>query len=355
VGYLFALSSEAYAPRPSVLTHDSPNMTPPKVTVVVPTYNRGRFLERAIRSVLAQTESSFEVFVVDDGSPTTEQCEVVARCADERLYYTRLRNKGGPAAARNVGIGLGHGAYIAFLDDDDEWLPHKLERQLEIFESAPACVGGICTARFTVNAGAGTTHVTRATSEDFAGPLYWNPITTSSLIVRRECFETSGVFDEHLEASSDFEMWLRISLSYRFLYVDEPLVRYHLHDAQLSADYAKKARSLHRILEKHAPFYEQQRKKFSRSVIELGRLYSYSRQFSQARETFWKAIRLNPIAVEGYVRLALLATGIERLKAAVRASRQRGSRSAVSVTHGHEQDHLAAQGLAREDEGGRNG
>src|SRR5262249_1321753 len=121
----------------------------PKVTIVIPTYNRPERLRHALVSVMQQTVGDFEVFVVDDGSRDATADEVVRGFADARLHCIRLPTSRGPGAARNAGVIRAVAPFIAFLDDDDEWLPEKLEVQLGFLESCENSVGGVYAARIT--------------------------------------------------------------------------------------------------------------------------------------------------------------------------------------------------------------
>lgn len=106
----------------------------PKVSVIIPTYNRAHLIGRAIKSVLNQTYKDFEIIIVDDGS-TDKTEEVVKDFKDERVRYIRREKNKGGSAARNTGIKAARGEYIAFQDSDDEWLPEKLEKQMKAFEA----------------------------------------------------------------------------------------------------------------------------------------------------------------------------------------------------------------------------
>ena len=118
----------------------------PTVSVIIPTYNRAKLLPRAIKSVLNQTFKDFEVIIVDDGSTdNTEEVINEFQKHNKRIKYIRHEKNKGAAAARNTGIKIAQGEYIAFQDSDDEWLPNKLEKQMEIFESAPAEIGVVYT------------------------------------------------------------------------------------------------------------------------------------------------------------------------------------------------------------------
>lgn len=101
----------------------------PFVSIVIPTYNRARFLGRLVRSVLNQTYKNFEVIVADDAS-TDDTAEIIKTFKDDRIRYIRHESNAGAAAARNTGIKASRGEYVAFQDSDDEWLPEKLEKQM---------------------------------------------------------------------------------------------------------------------------------------------------------------------------------------------------------------------------------
>ncbi|RLF83553.1 glycosyl transferase, partial [Thermococci archaeon] len=108
-------------------------MSRPTVSVIIPTYNRANLLKRAIASVLNQTFTDFELIVVDDASPDNTP-EVVRSINDGRIRYVRLKKNSGGPVARNTGIRKARGRFIALLDDDDEWLPNRLELQIKKFE-----------------------------------------------------------------------------------------------------------------------------------------------------------------------------------------------------------------------------
>ena len=113
-----------------------------KISVIIPTYNYGRFVAEAVESVRAQTFANTEIFVVDDGS-TDDTLAVLDRIKDPRLKVVQLP-RSGVGAAQNTGMRMATGKYVAFLDADDRWLPTKLERQLEVMESEPDMVAIFC-------------------------------------------------------------------------------------------------------------------------------------------------------------------------------------------------------------------
>jgi glycosyltransferase involved in cell wall biosynthesis len=111
----------------------------PRVSVIIPTHNRPDRLPRAVASVLNQTFRDVEIVIVDDAS-ADDAAEVVAR-QDPRIRYVRHGSPKGACGARNTGIRLARGEFVGFLDDDDEWLPEKLQRQVRVFEASPSDVG----------------------------------------------------------------------------------------------------------------------------------------------------------------------------------------------------------------------
>ena len=204
------------------------------VSIIIPPHNRALLLSRAIRSVLAQTYRSFECFIVDD-TP-----EVIRQLKDSRLIYLRHVVNRGASATRNTGIARAAGQLIAFLDDDDEWLPAKLEKQVALMEASPEQVGVVCCTHYASNPGCNRrAEVTKAAT--FIGNLYPKlllgscPSMMSSALVKREVFSTCGLLDETLRSYTDYDLWLRVSQKYLFACVAEPLtVVYQHHGTRLS-------------------------------------------------------------------------------------------------------------------------
>jgi glycosyltransferase involved in cell wall biosynthesis len=201
----------------------------PAVSVVIATYNYGRFLAGAVDSVLGQTYRALEVIVVDDGSTDDTPRIMRTYAGDPRVRYHRAENRG-PAAARNTGIRLGQAPLVAFLDADDRWLPRKLEQQVRLFKEDAAV--GLAYARRLLMDEAGrwlAYEQPRLYRGDVLAPLYrTNFICLSSAVVRRAALERSGLFDERIRTASaeDYDLWLRLARDVRFDYVDEPLVAY---------------------------------------------------------------------------------------------------------------------------------
>jgi len=274
-----------------------------KVSVIIPTHNRPQRLANAIRSVLAQTEKDLEIFVVDDGSDDDAAERVVLQFNDRRVRYVRVAHPQGPAAARNVGLIKSAAPYVAFLDDDDEWLPEKLERQLSMLARDAQPVG-VYTARFTIDERRGTTTATRFPGR-FLARAGRNIVTTSSILLKRSCFDVVGLFDEALFVAEDFDMWIRIAERFDLIYLDEPLVTYFVHSGyRLTEDDAVRVRSQERFLQKHGHLLQDNRRWHCLEYIALGQRYRRLGEFVKARRALRRAIWLWPFEPRSYWVLA---------------------------------------------------
>ena len=213
----------------------------PDVSVVIPTYNRAGLLPRAMDSALAQTYDDLELVVVDDGS--TDDTEAVVRGYDDpRVRYVAHETNRGANVARNTGIEAAEGEYVAFLDSDDEWLPRKIERQVDrVGEST--WVGAYCGAE-TRTEGVGAelrASVASMLARADEAPEYRGgtrlvgeiladnvqPGAGSTLLVRTDVARAIGGFDEALDRFQDPEFVLRVLGEGPLTYVDEPLVVRH--------------------------------------------------------------------------------------------------------------------------------
>lgn len=302
-------------------------MTEGLVSIVVPTYQRPTFLDRALKSVFAQSHRRWEVVVVDDNERSSE-----ARRATEQFmrryqdggrvrYLKHERNKGG-AAARNTGILAAAGEYVAFLDDDDEWLPSKLEKQLALFAGADRCLVAYTGYRVVDATGAPLSTKLPAWRGDILERLLArNDIgTTSSLLCRREALLEAGLFDEALPASQDYDLYLRLAQRCAFDYVAEPLVVFHNHAAgRITGNVAAKERAFELFCAKHAALFARYPKAhyghlkfFARYFVSVGARESARRALERAsRLRRWDAellayralSRLEPRTLQSLLRL----------------------------------------------------
>ena len=212
--------------------------TPDRVSVIIATYNMAGYLPHAVRSVLDQDYPDLEIQIIDDGS-TDDTPTVVGQWQDEPRVRVHRQANGGQARAKNAGIARSTGRFIAFLDADDMWLPGKLVRQLPLFAGRPEV--GVVYSEYERMDEAGhplAKGPTRMHRGRVSGPLLIeNFISFPSAIVRRECIERHGPFDEGLGMGIDYELWLRLSAHYEFDFVCEPTVRYRIWSGQMSRNY----------------------------------------------------------------------------------------------------------------------
>ena len=212
-------------------------LSSPAVSVVIPTYNRAHMLSRAVLSVIRQTSKDWELLIIDDGSTdTTEQ--VVQSFSDLRIRYVRHESNRGAQAARNTGIRMALGEYIAFLDSDDEWHRTKLERQLNAFLLDDVGDLGVvlCDATVADDDATGKNVVIPVRGKPIRGWVYEDLLArrlkgpkTSRILVRRSAVTAEHLFDESLPASQDTDFLIRLAANYRFDYISEPLVIVHYH------------------------------------------------------------------------------------------------------------------------------
>jgi glycosyltransferase involved in cell wall biosynthesis len=220
------------------------------VSVVIPAYNAARFLQAAVDSVLGQSFRDLEVLVVDDGS--TDDTESVISQYGAAIRYLRQENRG-VAEARNHGIEESKGRYVAFLDADDTWSREKLDRQMK----ALAASNGrrVCYSAFKVcTESLELLSVQRSAREGSVLDdllLRGNVVGTPSTVVcDRLLFSVVGGFDPCLSQCADWDMWIRLATVTEFLYVDEPLVTYRQHRANMSRNPELLERDSLRVLEK---------------------------------------------------------------------------------------------------------
>ena len=280
-----------------------------KVDVIIPTYNRAGFLHRAIASVLSQTFDDFAIIVVDDGGDNTTK-SVVNSFGDQRLRYVRNENNMGEGRSRNVGLSNSSAEYIAFLDDDDEWLPEKLQLQVDLLESQPVKVGGVYTGFTAVQVPSGEILYHRIVEK--RGDVYQQMVqenvvgTSSTVLLRRECFERVGPFDESIPYGLDYDMWIRISKEFHFDCIEQSLVKYTVHERQLTNDLKLLIAGNEALLTKYDRFFASDRKMYSGRFADLAFLHRQNGDVRKAWKALLKAIRVYPWVKEDYLSLAKL-------------------------------------------------
>lgn len=310
-------------------------MNKPCVSVVIPTYNYGHLLSRAVDSVLTQTFRDFEVLVVDDGS--TDDTPKVLAGYGERIQAIRQDNAG-VSAARNRGIAEARGEFIAFLDADDAWVPDKLEKQVAFLREHPqydmvySDISHYVDDRLVHHSYLQERGYTQAAS----GLIYDNIlregfIFVPTVMVRRECLEAVGGFDPGLSCSEDLDLWLRIAERHRIGFLKESLVLRHDHSRNATKNALQYLSCPIRVLTKALLALEGRGNPARRELIlsRLGRMHHdlgyylfVTGDARGCRREMWRSVDLGrPLAPAlKYILLSYLphwiVAGLRRIKGA---------------------------------------
>jgi glycosyltransferase involved in cell wall biosynthesis len=204
-----------------------------KVSIIVPTYNRAHLVTETINSILAQTFKDFELIVVDNESTDNTE-EVIKSYTDGRIKYFRHQNNGLVAVNRNYGISKANGEYIAFCDDDDLWMPEKLERQVKLLDLNKE-LGLVYSDSYIMDENGNLERYTLLSSSKlFRGNVFdklfqsdFIPMLT--VMIRREALSKVGTFDPKYIIAQDYDLWLRIAEHYPIDFTEEPLAKYRIH------------------------------------------------------------------------------------------------------------------------------
>ena len=212
-------------------------MDKPKVSIITPTWNRADLISEAVESVLAQTWANWELLIVDDGSTDNTREVLAPYLEDPRIHYFYQENQG-QSVARNLALKHAKGAYISFLDSDNRLVPEKLEWALEALASNPdvdIVYGDIITIDEQGN------EISRENMRRYSGRIAKylivdNCVSMNTAVVRRKCFDEMGGFNTERRVADDFELWLRFSARYSFLYIPKFMAFYRVMDNQISSD-----------------------------------------------------------------------------------------------------------------------
>ena len=287
--------------RSSIIIHHFFSM--PRVSVIIPTFNRAAIVPKAITSVLSQSFRDFELIVVDDGSAdeTREVVEAIFKRSDGALSYLYKEN-GGEASARNRGLAEARGEYVAFLDSDDVWLPNHLSECVNALDGNPS-LGAVFTDH-NITRGGNTLVRTTANVGASYRELKRNLVTrklvlaSDAVMIRRDVFSRLGGFDEDLEVGADWEMWARIAASYEIGYVPRRTVTVLQHADNTSSQPHKievnVRKAIDRIMQYAGPdVLELKSKIIARSHSDNAYFYSMNGDRSKALKNLVLALKLD--------------------------------------------------------------
>jgi glycosyltransferase involved in cell wall biosynthesis len=286
-----------------------------KVSVILPTYNCAKYVGAAVESVLKQTYTNYELIIINDGS-TDDTDEVLAQyISNNTILYIKQENKG-HAGARNTGMTAATGTFIAFIDSDDIWLPEKLEEQIRACENDTEIGLVHCNVY-----GFGENHdaqvrnslLTKEQIDEYSGYIFDNLytrkiiITTTTVLIRKQCIDDVGMFDENLTryGSEDRDLFLRILWKYKAKYVNKPLAMYRNRSDSEGQNYEKMIKGQKYVYDKISSLYnlsgKTKREVMSRLYQEWAReFYSKGCLISGIANQF-KAIWENPVDINAYL------------------------------------------------------
>ncbi len=279
----------------------------PLVSVVIPAYKVAPYITETLNSVFSQTLTEFEVIVVNDGSPDTDELERAIAPYRERIRYLRQDNCGA-SAARNRGVREAHGEFVAFLDGDDVWMPDYLEKQLEFLREGNYDLAYSDARLFGDPVMTGKTYMQTAPSR---GPVTFVSLVrnecnviTSGVVARRRALIEAGLFDERLRNAQDFELWTRLARAgARLGYQRKVLLGYRCRRDSLSGNVMNRlAREMlvYRHIKDNYDLTSAEHAELSRvmklqeAAVELakGKLRLLSGRFDEARASFTRAHRV---------------------------------------------------------------
>ena len=265
----------------------------PRVSVIIPTKNRPELLKRAIASVLAQTFRDFEAIIVDDGDGSASA--IAESFHDPRTRYVRNEGARGGGAARNRGAREAQGEYLAFLDDDDEWMPQKLAAQLSALERAsPRAAFCFSSVRNVYGNREEVTQVPPGEAEFIERALTrFSGFLTSTLVIKTEAFTGVGGFDESLPSHQEPDLIIRLSRGRTGVGIDEPLVRMNMAGdyEHIGGSLARRIAGRSAILEKHHDLFRRRPTLLARHYFRIGLWNRDAGSKTAARKYFHLALK----------------------------------------------------------------
>jgi len=289
-------------------------MLAPTVSVVMPTFNRLEHLRAALASVRAQTFDDWELIVVDDGSVEATR-ELLRSLSDSRTTVLLGRHTGIPAAARNRGLALARGRYIAFLDSDDRWAPDKLTRQLELMRSTPARRWSYTAVR-RIDAAGRVLNPSRVAFVPYSGAILKQvlaidaQIALPTVIAEAAFVRDLDGFDEQLRMIEDYDLWARMAMRSEVSVDPAPLTDVRNHAEQFTLDRGAR-------LAGWAAFYAKMetrvasaelralcRTRTREHLLRLAAEHARTRDWRAMRSTLGTAVHARALSPRGWLRIA---------------------------------------------------
>jgi glycosyltransferase involved in cell wall biosynthesis len=272
----------------------------PRVSIILPTFNRAKVLSRSVMSILDQTYQDFELLIIDDGS-TDETADAIQQFSDERIRYFKSDRNRGRGSARNIGLQMAAGEFIAFQDSDDESLPTRIEREVAVLDASDDNVGIVYSDMYRISKD-GKKFVFKSphfTPKD--GILYPESLAftlinigINAATIKRDAIRRTGFFDETLPFFVDLEYFIRLSKNSLFAHLPEPLINYYEVDSDF-AKLSKIAESREKILSKYYVDVSNNKKLYSLHLFAIGNDFCYSGNTLEGRQYLGKSLTVKPL------------------------------------------------------------
>lgn len=287
------------------------------VTAIITTYKREPdIVERALKSILMQTYDNLEIFVVDD-SPVDyvfrdEVAAMVNQYRDRGVFYIPHERNMGACAARNTGLEVAKGTYIGYLDDDDEWMPEKIERQVAVFENNDASLGMVYNCYMVLDENTGETRLQKR--KGYRGNILPELLNEGNIIggtsiplMRTSVLRGIGGFDPSLEAAQDYDVWVRIAENNTIEFIDDYLNRYYVHKGeQITSNPHKRLSARLRIAQKYAHYLAENDRMCWRLNLDIAWIYADLGQKKKALQLWGRYVWKQPLRIKENLRFLYL-------------------------------------------------
>jgi len=279
------------------------------VSVVIPTCNRPKLLKEALSSVFEQTYKNFEIVIVDDGEDSPEQ--VLKEFDTSRITYIKNKEKQGGAGSRNIGVENSKYDPIAFLDDDDTWVPEKLEKQINALIENKEAQFCFCAVLNIFPDKEERTYVPQGLKDVHELALRrFKGFLTSGLVVHKKAFKEIGGFDSSFPSHQEAELMIRLSKNHLGFGIDEPLVRMNLaHGGEhIGGNINRRIEGREKLLEKHKETFLQHSEIHALQQYRFFFLYRSAKQYKEAKRALLKAWKIHskPLYLLRYIAFIVL-------------------------------------------------
>ena len=294
-----------------------------KISIILPTYNAEKFLERAVNSILSQTFSNWELIIVDDcSSDGTKDLILKLANKNEKIKYIFLEeNSGSPASPHNVGFNYSTGDYIAYIDQDDEWLPHKLEKQLNLFLNSKKQPLGLVSCYFNVidlqynKKILQKVEIPSSLEDIIYYPSRYFP-GNSGILLSRSVILKVGERDKNVGCFEDIDFAMRVGINgFLFDCVQDPLFNYYIHKDNFSSEGFQfldinKSKKMSVWIEnftlKHYDILNKKKRILSFYLRGVHIYYYFSGDKNKSFKYLIKAIKTDPYNLKNYMHLFLM-------------------------------------------------